>query len=47
MILAVGSCIYWGLQDQSRVSGFLFTLSWIAIGVAFVLRHWEDASLKE
>lgn|SRR5260370_1015482 len=42
MLLGAGSYMYWGLQEKSAVSGYLFTLSWIIIGVAFVFRHWED-----
>jgi hypothetical protein len=33
-------------QGVFVASGYLFALSWITIGVAFVVRRWEDQSLK-
>ena len=47
MLTSVGSYVYWGLHEESAVSGYLFTLSWIMIGVALVFRHWENEFFKQ
>jgi hypothetical protein len=47
MLVSGVSLIYWGLHQESAASGYLFTLSWIGIGAAFVVRHWEDQSFKQ
>ena len=46
MLLGMGSFMYWGLEG-SRISGYFFALSWMAIWFAFVLRHWEDRFFKQ
>jgi hypothetical protein len=46
-LVSVGSFLYWGLHQEFAASGYLFALSWIGIGVAFAVRHWEDESLKQ
>jgi hypothetical protein len=46
MLVSISAFLYWGLHHEFAASGYLFALSWITIGVAFVVRHWEDQSLK-
>jgi hypothetical protein len=47
ILLGAGGCIYWGLEFKSPVSGYFFTLSWVIIGVAFWIRHWEDEAIRK
>jgi hypothetical protein len=46
MLVSASSFMFWGLHKEFAASGYLFALSWTTIGVAFVVRRWEDQSLK-
>jgi hypothetical protein len=47
MLVSVSSFMYWGLHKECAASGYLFALSWIGIGAAFVVRRREDQSLNQ
>jgi hypothetical protein len=46
MLVSVSSFMFWGLRQEFAASGYLFALSWISMGAALLVRHWEDKSLK-
>jgi hypothetical protein len=47
MLVSASSFMYWGLHKEFAASGYLFALSWIGIGAAFVVRRWEDQALNQ
>jgi hypothetical protein len=47
MLVSASSFMFWGLHKECAASGYLFVLSWIGIGAAFVVSRWEDQFLNQ